>query len=303
MSRKMQHPYRGLTGGAWLKGNLHTHTTLSDGDRTPQRSINDYAARGYDFLALTDHDLYAGSADHKKLNKKGMVLIAGNEVTARGPHIVHVGPGKFIEPAPQRQLVINGITRENGMAIIAHPNWLSAFEGSTIGQLREWVGYEGLELFNGLIGRLPGTRYCTNKWDMLLSDGRLLWGFANDDCHTNEDAEQGWNMVYSRSRSPKAILDAIRAGRFYASSGVTISKIAAKGPRIRIETEDAARIVAVTNSGVRLAQVDAAAMTVDFPDSNHSTYVRFECWGTGEAMAWTQPFWAVDDGQSTLTRV
>ena len=41
--------------GEWLKGNLHTHTTLSDGRLSPQERVTAYEARGYDFLALTDH--------------------------------------------------------------------------------------------------------------------------------------------------------------------------------------------------------------------------------------------------------
>src|SRR5262245_62368109 len=38
-----------------LRGNLHAHTTLSDGVRAPQALIDEYEALGYDFLAITDH--------------------------------------------------------------------------------------------------------------------------------------------------------------------------------------------------------------------------------------------------------
>ena len=39
-----------------LKGQLHTHTTFSDGTMTPQEVADAYAALGFDFLAFTDHD-------------------------------------------------------------------------------------------------------------------------------------------------------------------------------------------------------------------------------------------------------
>lgn len=39
-----------------LKGNLHTHTLLSDGLLSPEAVIARYAALGYDFLAITDHE-------------------------------------------------------------------------------------------------------------------------------------------------------------------------------------------------------------------------------------------------------
>ena len=42
-------------GKIWYKGNLHTHTTNSDGAYTPEETIALYKSKGYDFLALTDH--------------------------------------------------------------------------------------------------------------------------------------------------------------------------------------------------------------------------------------------------------
>jgi hypothetical protein len=40
----------------WLRGNLHAHTTYSDGVKTPQELLDEYEALGYDFLAITDHE-------------------------------------------------------------------------------------------------------------------------------------------------------------------------------------------------------------------------------------------------------
>lgn len=42
-------------GKTWYKGNLHTHTTNSDGAYTPEKTIALYKSKDYDFLALTDH--------------------------------------------------------------------------------------------------------------------------------------------------------------------------------------------------------------------------------------------------------
>ena len=46
-----------LLGGAgnWYKGNLHMHTTVSDGTLSPEEAVARYRAAGYDFVALTDH--------------------------------------------------------------------------------------------------------------------------------------------------------------------------------------------------------------------------------------------------------
>ena len=39
-----------------LRGNLHAHTTFSDGVRSPAALLAEYESRGSDFLAITDHD-------------------------------------------------------------------------------------------------------------------------------------------------------------------------------------------------------------------------------------------------------
>ena len=41
----------------WWKGNLHTHTLWSDGDGFPEMVADWYRAHGYEFLALSDHNL------------------------------------------------------------------------------------------------------------------------------------------------------------------------------------------------------------------------------------------------------
>jgi hypothetical protein len=124
---------------------------------------------------------------------------------------------------------------------------------------------------------------------MLLRTGRHVWGYANDDSHAETgDVELGWNMVDAPDRSPKAIIDSLATGRFYASTGVTITGIHVDGMRITIETADAERIVALRDTARRHAVADARSITGEVPPD--ATYMRFECWGRGERFAWTQPF-------------
>lgn len=44
-------------GYYWFKGNLHTHTLWSDGDQFPEVVVQWYAEHGYNFLALSDHNV------------------------------------------------------------------------------------------------------------------------------------------------------------------------------------------------------------------------------------------------------
>ena len=41
----------------WLKGNLHTHSLWSDGDDYPEMIVDWYKQHGYQFLALSDHNI------------------------------------------------------------------------------------------------------------------------------------------------------------------------------------------------------------------------------------------------------
>ena len=41
----------------WFKGNLHTHTLWSDGNDFPEMAAKWYVDHGYNFLALTDHNI------------------------------------------------------------------------------------------------------------------------------------------------------------------------------------------------------------------------------------------------------
>src|SRR6478736_3464982 len=43
--------------GQWWRGNLHTHSTISDGRVSPEAVIAAYRDEGYDFVSLTDHFL------------------------------------------------------------------------------------------------------------------------------------------------------------------------------------------------------------------------------------------------------
>ena len=41
--------------GEWLRCQLHSHTTNSDGEATPDGLVEHYARAGFDVLAITDH--------------------------------------------------------------------------------------------------------------------------------------------------------------------------------------------------------------------------------------------------------
>ena len=115
--------------------------------------------------------------------------------------------------------------------------------------------FAGMEIFNGVIRRLEGSPYATDCWDKRLSQGERMWGYAHDDSHEPGDRFLGWNMVWSADRGVDALVEALRHGRFYASTGVVIRKLESDGMQVHIEAENADRIVAVDILGILIVGI------------------------------------------------
>ena len=83
--------------GTWLKGNIHSHTTQTDGQCPPDQQIRDYCAKGYDFFSITDHNMvvnsraFAGDTD--------ILLIPGWERDVRH----HMKNTKWLVSSPLRR--------------------------------------------------------------------------------------------------------------------------------------------------------------------------------------------------------
>ena len=131
------------------------------------------------------------------------------------------------------QEVINKCLSHNGFVILAHPNWKSNdyWKRETMYNLK---GYIGIEIYNGVIFLLTGSGLATYAWDHLLSRGKLVWGFDNDDFHRWQHMARGWKMIYSSEKSYKAVKDSIRRGCFYSSTGLVLKDIRYTGNSLEI---------------------------------------------------------------------
>ncbi len=69
-----------LKKGNWYKGNMHCHSVISDGNENTDQLIKIYLEKGYNFLAVTDHDIYSGEELAKET--KDILLIPAVEGSA-----------------------------------------------------------------------------------------------------------------------------------------------------------------------------------------------------------------------------
>lgn len=270
----------------WLRGNIHTHTTESDGNRSPQEVINIYAEMGYDFLMISDHDRLTNTSG---LDPKGMILIPGNEITAKGPHMLHVNAKSVIRALPDRQEVIYQIAADGGFAVIAHPNWKANYDHCNLAILKKLQGYAGIEIFNGVILYHEGSELATDKWDRLLAQKRRIWGFAADDSHSDNHRGIGWVMVQTTDRTVAGIVEAMHTGRFYSSTGVLVDDIRVEGWTITVRSANAQMFRVYGTSGRVLAATKGSEITYTVKPNNDGPYIRVEAYGEGDARAWLQP--------------
>ncbi|MGQ9661926.1 MAG: hypothetical protein ACUVWX_06255 [Kiritimatiellia bacterium] len=268
-----------------LKGNLHTHTTKSDGTASPQDAAAHYARLGYDFLQLSDHDIFESV---EALDDHGLILLAGVELSCAGTHILDVSAKKLVSTAVDRQKLLDTINATSGFPVLCHPNWGEDFDHFPYSVMAELNGYVGIEIFNAAVIGQPGNPLALDKWDRLLAAGKKVWGFANDDTHNIKNAGRGWNVVLTRERTRSAILDGVRRGSFYASTGVTIEEIAGEGSRLTVRAPDADCISVIGRHGVQIQTIQGPLLILDVSDLD-TPYVRIQCYGRCDAMAWSQP--------------
>jgi len=284
--------------GRWLRGNIHTHTTNSDGQLSPEEVARFYAKRGYDFLVLTDHWRVTHSPPSSPL-----LVISGAEVdfpTGRGGsvHLVLIGVEAlpFDREASPKEAA--GLARgEGAVVVLAHPYW-SGLELADIEGLAFLL--HGLEVFNFSCLRGAGRGESAVYWDGLAQRGMALWGFACDDAHFHyPDAFGGWVWVKAREESTEGVLRALREGLFYSSSGPRIEDLRVEGRRVYVRCSPAAMVKFVCQPGYGFVAFDPEGRgeiieaEAELPEAK---YVRVEVVDERGRKAWANPVFFEGEG-------
>lgn len=278
-------------GGIWYKGNLHAHSSPASkcGTVALERVLALYRQHGYDFLSVSDHMVLSAPRDDE------LILVPGlewNSVCGQHTGVYSIDP-TIVEALPSveaHEELLNGMAGKDAVVILNHPNWQS-IPHYRREQLDESPFFDGIEIYNAVIERLPGEAIATDKWDYLLEQGKRVLGFASDDSHAEQDIGNAWIAVRAPERSLAAVFRGIRQGNFYCSSGVVLSDIRKEGSVITIESENADEFMVIAAGGRRIVRSAGDAVTVDISEWE-TEYVRFAAYGAGSAMAWTQPFFA-----------
>ena len=291
-----------LPGRFW-RGNLHTHTDRSDGALSPERTAAIYRDAGYDFLAITDHFRPAYNypvTDTRELRTTDFTTLIGAELHAPRTeassewHIIALGlPLDFPPTGPEETgPELARRARDAGAFIgMAHPaaSLLSLADGDSLDTAHAIEAYNALSDWEDR----------GDSWhftDLMLRRGHRLDTYAADDAHFQPHEPPGcqaWVHVRADTLEPDALLTALKAGHYYASTGPRIHHIELDDHHITIDCSPVSRIL--VTGGIPGKQIhvgdDITTATLPLDTFRDSRYLRVTVIDHAGHRAWSNPIW------------
>ena len=226
-------------GKRWYRGDLHMHTAHSDGSCLSQSgrevpcplflTVQTAAARGLDFIAITDHNTDSHFDDIRELQPfyDRLLLIPGREMTTFHGHFNVFGVTQFLDwrVSPGR-LSLNEVLRDalakGGLASVNHAQAPEGEDCMGCG----WVPAADTDM--GLFSAVEVINYgvimfsSATYWDSQLREGHRLAAVGGSDNHNattppGEPGSIGWptTVIEAEELSVAAILHGIRSGRTF----------------------------------------------------------------------------------------
>lgn len=221
--------------GMFYKANLHCHSTVSDGKKTPEELKEIYMNMGYSIIAYTDHDVLI---PHTELNDESFLALHGFEMEVMNKYgscsmrdtkrcdmgLIALEQDNLIQPCWHRELYLFAnakLYREQVQFDENERNYYRSYTPECISDMmttcrekgffvtlnhptwsREdysnYSKYEGLhavEMFNGGCLKTGYEEYNPRVYDDILRTGKKIYCTAGDDNHNTKEPDS----VYSDS--------------------------------------------------------------------------------------------------------
>jgi hypothetical protein len=208
--------------GRFYKANLHCHTTVSDGKRTPEQLKAIYKSKGYSIVAYTDHNVMI---PHHELDDEEFLALTGFEYdvaesgttpgsTRKCCHICFIALGRdnHTQPFWNRERYVWGNACNYIPSVVfdeSEPDAVRVYSGEAISQVMsegrekgffvtynhptwsrevytDYVQYRGMsafEMFNGSCISMGYNDYNPRVYDDLLHAGIRAYAIGADDNH------------------------------------------------------------------------------------------------------------------------
>lgn len=266
----------------YFKANLHCHSTVSDGKKTPQELKEMYMAHGYSVIAYTDHDVLL---DHSDLNDDRFLALnsfemeISEEVAQRNPsrrtcHLCYIAlkPDNLTQVCYHRTkyLFANAVNYRSQIQFDeSKPDFVREYTPECINEMiaegrrngffvtynhpawsqenaLEYCSYRGMnamEICNYSSVVCGFPDYHENAYDDILRGGQKCYCVSTDDNHNyGEDSYGGFTVINADKLEYTMVTDALVNGDFYASEGPEIYDLWYEDGKMGITCSDAASI-------------------------------------------------------------
>lgn len=292
--------------GHFYKANLHNHTTISDGCKTPEEIKAHYKAHGYAVVAFTDHDVMVA---HPDLCDEAFLALTAYEVETNGPSV-----GNSFSTTPTYHLNFYAKNPHETNYVCPNPNytWGNArayaeaqddYRGDYVrrysveGQnemiaeanrkgylvsynhpdwsLQSYPDYIGLEGITAV--EVYNTGCVRGGWvldqgdhvlDHFLKAGKRVYPIATDDNHGEGDMCGGWVRFKAPALTYDDIMSAYAQGDFYASWGPELETLYLEDGILKMDFP--------ADSHVTLAEVHTAIRCCDRRSGTDLTHAEFD---------------------------
>lgn len=309
--------------GHFYKGNIHSHSVISDGNLTVEQIKNAYKSQGYSFVLVSDHNI---SANHGlQLNDSEFIALQGFEgnmlVERNGPskefhfcflkkpnrylgdisfnpypHLTKVESIPYTGDSSLQEYLDRQLAR-GYMAIFNHPYWSYNTEQDLICLCDRIIG---VEIFNSNCEVMDVTGSAHIFYDMLLRKGHRLFAFAADDSHNDypldsvaSDSFGSFIVVKAPSLCEEDIVTAIYEGSFYASQGPEIYQFYLDSDEAVVSCSPACKVYITSDRrNARLCydndgKLTSCRMKID----TDSPYIRAVVVDSAGRKAYSNPIW------------
>ncbi|MEL6177440.1 MAG: CehA/McbA family metallohydrolase [Myxococcota bacterium] len=302
----------------WFKGNTHCHTEVSADSETPMEQLMAwYKSNGYHFVVLTDHNAYTSAEQLRaltawdpELNQNapivddGFILIPGEELTTSEHHVNGLDMPFYEPPGSTIAASFEVVWSVGALPQLNHPEWNFLEARVVAEELAELRGPMFLEVYNSHPSVVDRSGPSSEDfWDVVLSSGQRIWSVAVDDAHTLEGGHTppggGFIYVNAEALTPAAILSAMQAGQFYASSGATLNAVQWTSSVYEVDAPGATSIVFYGQNGAVLERIEGDFASYRVQGDELYVRARVE---SPEGLAWTQPLFVSERPENIIPR-
>lgn len=276
----------------YFKANLHCHTVISDGTKTPEEIKEMYKEHGYSIVAYTDHNVLL---DHSDLNDGDFLALNAfemdinqrgeNPCSAKTCHLCFIAlkPDNLTQFCYHRSAYLSGNAPKYRDLIRfdeTKPDFVREYTPDCINEMiaegrknsffvtynhptwsqenyKDYTAYHGMnamEICNYGCVESGYPDYNEKEYDDILKNGERIFCTATDDNHNGRnDSFGGFTMINAENLEYTTITDALEKGNFYASEAPLISEVWYCDGKIGINCSPAREIR--LNTAIRRSQI------------------------------------------------